>query len=446
MRRFLAFGLAATATGLLATGCGEKAPSRGDGGGLADGLTRTDGGGPPPGKALKFLKKTVDEDRGGTQAYLGSNGSVMGVGYYKKLPSPITVTCPASGGGGGSTSKPRPAADVMYSHFNGTDWGAPVKVDQYIGSDTFGLSVAIDASGKISMGYVAGANNQNRCDSGDAMVASSTDGQAFSKSAVFTRGGTGDTVGHWMGIAYDASGQLQFVNRDVHFGYYEQDGDQKADVRYGPTGEAILPGKGGGLYNVLLFNQRAQPVVMYQKTIQGGAGGGIEIAVKEGTAWTVRGVASGSNVERPDFDTDGRGVFGIAYYSQGDKSLRYLESTDTKTWAPAAVVDTSLTNNGHFSSLAYDSKGNPAISYYRCGPSTSGSCDLANDALMFAYRVNGSWKTYEVDTGEAYRCGVYTSLAFTKDDNPVIAYQCVALKNQGNEFVDTLKVARGVWQ
>ncbi len=49
-----------------------------------------------------------------------------------------------------------------------------------------------------------------------------------------------------------------------------------------------------------------------------------------------------------------------------------------------------------------------------------------------------------MDTGDAKRCGTYTSLTFDSDDDPVIAYKCSVYDNLKSDWVETLKLARGV--
>jgi hypothetical protein len=164
--------------------------------------------------------------------------------------------------------------------------------------------------------------------------------------------------------------------------------------------------------------------------------------------WETKQVVPGGTIERPDFDTDGKGRWGVAFHEPSAKALKYTESADLKSWSPPITVDLSTTVNGGHASLAFDSQGNPGISYRRCGPATvqPSSCDLGADGLMFAYRIGGKWQTWEVDTGGEFACGDQTSLAFNDKDEPVISYRCVMLRNADNEFVDTVKVARGIWK
>ena len=437
-------------TAVTASGCSSDSNNTPTGDGNV-GAKDTGGGGgdggPPTGKELSFVKKALDVDRAGEQTAIASSGSVVGIAYYRVLLEPQwpTVECPATFSGGGG-QKARPGHDVYYveSPDNGVNWDPPVKVAQTI-NNPFGISI-VKGGGQTHIGYLGGEMSLQECASSDAAIASSSDGKSWSTQIVNTAGPIGDTVGHWISVAIDGSGQVQAAYRDVGFGLYEQIGHQKSEVRYGSAGDPVHEDTGGGIYSTLKFDGQGNPVIMHFNAVQTDGRGGIQLAVRQGSSWATQQLVPGGTAERPDLDTDGNGRWGLAYFEPGKSSLLYIQSDDMKTWTPAVTVDLSTTRNGEYASLAYDSAGNPGISYYRCGPAGQSNCDAVSDALMFAYRIDGKWKTYEVDTGDTYACGDHTSLTFTDDDTPVISYRCVTLQNQNNDFVDTLKVARGVWK
>jgi hypothetical protein len=405
-----------------------------------DGVSKGDGP-----KGLSWIKQTLDTARAGRQAAIGSAGAVVGLAYYRELEDPVVRYCQAAGLTPAG-ERPRPAQDLMYLHFDGTVWGDPVKIEQTIGP-TYGLSVTFDkTSSKVYVGYLGGELSKNECSSSDAVIASSADGKTFTKSTLSAAGPIGDTVGYWMSLALDSKGQVHAAYHDCRFGYYEQDGKAKASARY--DSEIVVDGNGAGLYNSLVFDQTDRPVITFFNPMQKGPTGGVQLAVKEGASWKLTQLLAGATSERPRLATDGKGLFGFAYYEPTDQLLRYLESAKDLTGWKDEVVDPDLTHNGEFASLAFDSKGNPGISYYKCGKYGQELCDPQKDGLKFAYRPGAGkdWVLYEVDTGDANMCGPFTTLTFGAKDEPIIAYQCVQLDNKTADFVATLKVARGVAQ
>lgn len=405
-----------------------------------DGIIKADG----PKGSLTWVKTTLDTARAGRQAAIGSAGAVLGVAFYRELPDPVVKYCQAAGVTPAG-NRPRPAQDLMYKHFDGTTWGDPVLIEQTIGP-TYGLSVTFDkTSSKVYVGYLGGELSKDECSSSDAIIASAADGKTFAKNTVSAAGPIGDTVGYWMSVALDSKGAPHAAYHDCRFGYYEQDGKAKASARY--DSEIVEDGNGAGVYSALVFDPADRPVVAFFNPMQKGATGGVQLAVKDGT-WKKQQIVAGSTSERPSLATDGKGLFGYAYYEPGKQLLRYTESAKDLAGWKDEVVDPDLTHNGEFSSLAFDSKGNPGVSYYKCGKYGSDTCDPQRDALKYAYRPGPGkeWVTYEVDTGDANLCGRYTSLTFGAKDEPIIAYECVQLDNKSGEFLAALKVARGVQQ
>jgi hypothetical protein len=404
---------------------------------VGDSIKKGDG---PQGKKLTWSLAVLDSDRAGKNATIGRHGKVIGLTYFRELKDEVTKTCPPGGSGNPGGPKPRPVQDLYYVQYDGAAWGKPVKVDQTVGSP-YGLSFTFDkSSGKAFIGYLGGGLS-TECSSSDAVIASSTDGATWTQSTVRTTGPfAGDTVGYWMAVAVDSAGQPHAAFKDTRFGYYEQDGRIRASLLY--DNETVVAENGAGDYNGLLFDTKNQAVVVFYNSQLKDSSGGIQIGLRSG-GWTTQQIVTGATSERIGFATDGKDLFGVSYYEPGNQLLRYIESAkDLKNWV-GATVDPDLSHNGEFSSLAYDSKGNPAISYYRCGKVGGGTCDFGQDGLKFAWRINGTWTTYEVDTGGSNACGTYTSLTFAPGDVPVIAYQCVALNNTTGEFLGSLKVATG---
>ncbi len=436
----LLFAACSDDNGTSETGPSETGPSKD--GAIADG--------PPPNAKLSFPQKEVlDPTKAGRYAWIARTGSTLGIAYLRVENKEKDIECPSGGAGGGPGIQRRPYSEVRYVQYDGTTWGTPALVAEVVGPP-FGLSLTFDSSSHPHVGYLGGALSINECSSSDAVQAVSKDGgKTFAEQLINSGVAPGDTAGHWTSVATDPNGQIEAVYRDVQFGYYTKDGNARADLRFGSSGEGIAEGDGDGVYAQLLFKSDGTPVVSAMNFIsEDSSKRGLKVFWRENGSWEMTKVYNSSIAERPGFATDGKGLFALAYYNTSDASLQYIESSDLKAWSQPRFVDFSTTVHGTYASLAFDSKGNPGVSYYRCGDSGASAtqCDPQKDALMFAYRLNGTWKTIEVDSGGANFCGRYTSLVFDENDLPVIAYQCVTLDNQTNTFPDTLKVAHGVWK
>ncbi|MCX6012470.1 MAG: Ig-like domain-containing protein, partial [Chloroflexi bacterium] len=118
---------------------------------------------------------------------------------------------------------------------------------------------------------------------------------------------------------------------------------------------------------------------------------------------------------------DSAGIVGeytsLAFNSSGNPAISYFDNTNKdlkstrcngSTWVLQTVDSTG--NTGYYTSLAFDNSGNPAISYL----------DLTNGNLKFAGWNGSSWVLQTVDS--AGNVGWNTSLAFDGSGNPTISY------------------------
>ncbi len=446
LTRGMTKGLLLIAALLLVACSDDGAEPPDDGGNIGD--TGGDGG-PPPDKKLSFVLNTLDPNKAGLQVASATNGTKIGVAYFRPRDQ-VKVICQPTFPGAKPSGNNRPAYEVYYVEHSGSAWGTPVKVDQTIGA-YYGVSIAMD-SAKTYIGYLGGKADAElslvECASSNATVATSTNGTTWTTSNIDTAGGTGDTVGYWMSLALDSKGTLHSAHKDVHFGYYEQDGKVKASLRY--NGAKLNIGElsgdnGSGDFASLVLDAQDKPIIAYYNGTKMNSTGGLQIAHNQAGSWTTSQLAGTTVGERLSLKQH-KTTFGLAFHNTSKNIVSYVETTDAKTWGTADVVDTSLTNHGSTPSLAFDSAGNPAISYYRCSDYGSKSCQATKDGLMLAYRIKGVWNTFEVDTGDSQTCGNNTSLIFDSSDQPVIAYRCVTFDNLVNDWVDTLKAAKGVWQ
>ncbi|MCB9557203.1 MAG: hypothetical protein H6707_13935 [Deltaproteobacteria bacterium] len=437
----------ALAAVLSCSACSESSNRTTDGSVVVvDGTVAADGGVTPSGTLTFISKDELDNNNAGLQAVIRATSGAVAVAYFRELEQGQwpTVTCP----GQPPTDKQRPAQLLYASVYDGQTWSTPAEVDRSVG-DAFGIAMAIDAQGAIHLGYAGGAYGLQECASSDAVIASSSDqGKAWNKRTVLGQGPVGDIVGHWMGIAVDSGGQVRAAYRDVHYGFYEQDGDARADLRY-EGGESVSEGIGDGTYAALAFDSAGAPVIFHYNPTKQGAEGGLKLSHKSGGSWSTTQIVGGATRERPGFAQFGGTRFGLAFFEVSRQTLVYTESTDlTAKWPTPTRVDLKPADTGRYAALAFDSVGRPAISYYRCRSQANGGdqCDAATDALMFAYRIDGRWKTWEVDTGGDNFCGRYTSLAFDAKDQPIIAYQCVVFDSIKQQHVATLKIAKAIWK
>ncbi|MBW2732230.1 MAG: hypothetical protein JRH20_07530 [Deltaproteobacteria bacterium] len=408
-----------------------------DSGPMTDGqVTVTDG--PPPNAELTWSREIMDYENAGKFTSVASSGDKIGVVYFSRLDDKVIKNCSLSG-----TEQLRLVQDLKYLEYSGGGWKPASTIVQTV-EGTFGSSIVFDQSGTPHVGYLGGELSLRECASSDAVIASSADGLTWTENIILAAGNTGDTVGHWMSVALNpADGSVDAAYRDVHFGYYEQDGNARADLLMG-GGEEVSPDIGDGVNTNLLFKADGTPVVVAYNPTKTGVAGGIKVYVKTADEWVTRQIAPvGKN---PSFATDGKGNFMVAYYHPTKKSLLVLESADLELWTPAVTVDSALTYNGTFASVAYDSAGNPGVSYYRCSDAGAQDCEPNQDGLMFAWRHAGKWTSWEVDSGGTNTCGQYTGLAFNSNDEPFIGYQCVTFDNLTNEFVEVMKVAQGAWK
>lgn len=426
-------------TVMLVAACGDDSPTKPtpDGGPPPDGPGVTDG--PGPNTELQWGRETLDYENAGRWTSISSSGNKVGLISFVTHAEPVETTCTLN-----NQLQKRTAHDLKYFEFDGAGWNGPFTITTTY-HVTYGTSLVFDQSGNPQAGYLGGELSLRECASSDAVIATSVDGgENWSENIINVAGDTGDTVGHWTSVAINPTdGSVHAAYRDVHFGFYEQDGNARADLLY-DGGENLGPDIGDGDHANLLFTPDGTPVVVAANLTKTGADGGIQLYIKGGAEWTKKQIAAVGT--SPTFATDGNGNYMIAYYHPSKKVLMVTESSDLEIWSAAASVDKSLTYHGTFPRAAYDHAGNPGISYYRCSDAGENDCVASQDGLMFAWKRNGKWQTWDVDSGGNNTCGQYTALTFNQNNEPYIGYQCVTFDNLTNDFIATLKVAKGTWK
>ncbi len=116
----------------------------------------------------------------------------------------------------------------------------------------------------------------------------------------------------------------------------------------------------------------------------------------------------------------GQGVVGISYFDANSADLRYAErSPDASGKWTLTTVDAEG-DVGRYSSLAYDSKGVPHISYISKTGRASGT-------VRHAWREGGDWKIEDVGKLDKIRAGMtgarkITAIAIDANDDPHIMF------------------------
>lgn len=123
-----------------------------------------------------------------------------------------------------------------------------------------------------------------------------------------------------------------------------------------------------------------------------------------------------SNGTWNDIKYDAAGRLHKAWYDPADKSLKYAVREVDGQWNPAQTIlnPVSLTIPGEYQylSLALNSKGKPGLAYF----------DGWDGDLGYAHldTVTNAWKSQKVESLGSV--GLYPSLAFSRNDGPVITY------------------------
>ena len=118
----------------------------------------------------------------------------------------------------------------------------------------------------------------------------------------------------------------------------------------------------------------------------------------------------------------------LVYANRDNNALMYAQRSASGTWSAPDVIDPgaagSAGNSYQYISSAVDSVGNVGVAYF----------DGWNGDLKYAYRSPaGTWQTTTVDAVGS--TGLYPSLAFERDNRPVISYY--------NRTNGDLRLARG---
>ena len=178
------------------------------------------------------------------------------------------------------------------------------------------------------------------------------------------------------------------------------------------------PGHDGWDTNLAIDSQ-GRPHVTGIDPVQFGSQSGVEHAVFDGQSWTVESISGGP--QPYEFGTfvvvDSQDRPHVVWFDDNDKDLKYsVKNGDS--WETSTVD--SQGDVGRYASMALDSQGNPAISYYEASGNSSGYIKLA--------RWNGNaWDVQRIDRLDNVFTGFFgarknSSLVLDGDDNPIVVY------------------------
>jgi len=354
--------------------------------------------------------------------------------------------------------------DILYtSSMGGGAFSTPELVTTVEIINMSGLSLAFDPAGQPSIALMGGMEGMMRCGGTDIVLATkgagwtlrTLDGNGAS-TPVFPEDAAacaaaqnvcnqGDSVGEWPALVYHGGAPV-VAYRDIHYGWAMNDFD-KSDVEISMGGLSTLDASwGGGTFTSMVVDaQDRVQLVHHNKFRENRAhGSGIFAATYANGAWTRKKISDETVIGyRLTFASTGNKL-GLAYHASEALKLRYLESADGDTWGNEEVVD-QTGNTGLTPSLAFDPAGAPAIAYHSCGPFVPGStdCPQDKDALRYASKSSGRWKSVDVETSRGGVDGNFTALAFGSDGLPVIVFQATYFDPMSGLVSRHLKVARG---
>src|SRR3989344_6025205 len=349
-------------------------------------------------------------------------------------------------------------------------------------------SLAIDPSGNPWVSYYYDSSSSlivaNYVGSGgncDTYGAGSSGSDAWQCAVVDDQT---DVVGYYNSIAFDSSGKpwishYNWSSASLIVSNYVGNGGDCDTYAAGSAGSdawecTVVDNQTGGTigtYTSISFDPSGKAWVSYQNTSPSalsltvanyvGSGGDCDTYTASSTgsdAWECTLVDNQTNVvgyfTSIAFDSSGNPWVSyqdnssssliVANYvgSGGDCDTYAAGSTGSDAWE-CTVVDDQTDNVGSYTSLAFDSSGNPWVSYLN---STSNSFIVSNyvgsggDCDTYASGSTGSdaWECTVVDD-QTDNVGSYTSLAFDSSGNPWVSY----LNSTSNSFIVANYVGSG---
>ncbi len=433
----------------------------------------------PPGS---WTIQTVEDEEVGLQVKIdvGPDGA-PGVAYWdgERYQDGVCL------GTGLTVDPPRYRWELRYATRSpgGDTWSAEIVDTPSFQFGPTGLDFALSPSGAPTMAYQGGEPEISLltplCISSDAVVTSRT-GADWTTDAVGTGSGDatvtleppgcgGDTkpccqgcaagyvVGVESALAFDSDGNPAVLHRDSHF-LQGRDTAARADAEFawrngGGTWslETVDPSSGAGFSNALVFDAQGRPVLFYRINKEDNEynRNGFWAARREtdgiwSWAYLHVGAIDGSVSAAVDPVT---GEVAIAFYSVLKQGVYVMRLTDPENFDDVTggwdkeLVSSSIYDEGLSVSLAFTPGGRAALAYHRCKRfgTEGGSCNINDEAVVFAMEGPAGWSTEPVKRGTDGSCGDFVSLAIADDGTAYVAFRCTELID--GEYLFRLYVA-----
>ncbi|MCD6282144.1 hypothetical protein J7J84_00860 [bacterium] len=283
------------------------------------------------------------------------------------------------------------SGNLKYAQWNGSSWDIDVA---YTGNMGESLSLAFDQSGNPSISYYTW----------DSLNIAWWDGSSWDNDTVDSSGGD---AGAYNSLAFNSSGcpVISYQGWNSTWSTYAL----KVAERTGSTWDVEFVDIGdAGYYTSLGFS----PSVNRARISYFLEDGSLSFAWQNADgSWNINNeVDATGGISTTSLAFTSSGVPYIAYYRTYDARLKLAWPGGGSYWDPwNHDTPDSDTNVGKYCSLAFDSSGNPCISYY----------DEGNGNLRFAFK-SGGWNRHIVDA--LGNVGRFTSLAFDSSGRPAISY------------------------
>ncbi|PKL67474.1 MAG: hypothetical protein CVV28_06350 [Methanobacteriales archaeon HGW-Methanobacteriales-1] len=298
------------------------------------------------------------------------------------------------------------SAPKIYYTTNGTDPTTNSTLyDWPISINTIGTTIlkfiAVDNAGHIS-DIVTMTYNLDKASAGGTWVSKVLDNDILYNSIVFDSKGYVH-ISYFQTATSNSDPKLKHIYQDAS-GWHMETIDQSKS--------------GSGFYVSLALDSLDRPYVAYKSIFGNNNTTCLKYAVRcDNGSWNITTLTSGysGNAKGDDVSYINLVFYQnqpkISYYNETSYLIEYLYLNGTQ-WVMENVNFKAM--GGRWNTLAFDSNGTHYISFYDAlsGPNQG--------SLRIAKRINGIWAISIVD--DSVNAGMWNSLAFDSSGNPVISY------------------------